>query len=57
MDEFESPQPPPNPSDEASIREIMDVEGISFAEARRTWEMMKSEVSQRILEEKEDNNG
>lgn len=57
MNEFESPQPPPSPSDEAIIRDIMDQKGISFAEARYEWEMEKAKVNQELLEKKEEDNG
>ena len=51
MNEFESPQPPPPPEDEAIIRDIMDKKGVSFAEARLEWEIMRAKVNQEKLEQ------
>ena len=50
MSELEPLQPPPDKSDEASIREIMDYDGISFDEARRKWEMTKAEVNYKKMQ-------
>lgn len=58
MNEHESYQPPDvNPSDEATIRELMDVKGLSFDEARKEWEMTKANVNKEMLDNKEQNNG
>jgi len=46
MNSFESPQPPPSPSDEVTIRDMMDKKGISFEEARREWDIMKAKVNE-----------
>ena len=57
MNEHESFQPEVNPSDRATIEDIMSVRGISFAEARRQWEAIKAKINQEVLENKEKDNG
>lgn len=57
MNERESFQPEVNPSDRATIEELMSVKGISFAEARRQWEATKAKINQEVLENKEKDNG
>lgn len=57
MNEHQPLQPDVKISDEATIRELMSVEGISFDEARQRWETIKAKVNQEVLENKEQDNG
>ncbi len=54
MNESEPLQPKPSESDEAIIRDIMEHYGISFDEARQTWEMKKAEINEEIQKRKEE---
>ena len=59
MNNLESPQPPPSPSDEAIIRDMMDKQGISFEDARRQWDTMKAKVDEenwKVQQEREEDN-
>lgn len=52
MNESESHRPRPSKSDEAVIRDMMEKHGISFAEARRRWEVTKADVALNALKHK-----
>jgi len=47
------PEPEPRPADDAIIRDIMDKKGISFAEARQAWEMIKAATNQQVNEQRQ----